>query len=157
MTSLVDWPKHMKTFLAQLPQVAVLQEMNKKCCTWEQMGLQEASRQVLGTAERPLPGHPQSQQGALREALPLPALVAPALAAANPDHAYLRWKAVIHSMPSTTAAAHGPDFRAAKWFHDQMSCRDGSAAVPCNHGKKITSCFCFCLGRAFMRQDAFWL
>lgn len=99
-------------------------------------GLQEALRQILNTAERPLPGLPQSQAGALQEALPLPALVAPALAAANQDHAYLRWKAVIHSMPSNTAAAAlGPDFPAARWFHDQMAFREGSAHVPCNQGE----------------------
>ena len=105
--------------------------------------LQEAPRQILSTAERPLSRQPQSQQGALQEALPLPALVAPALAVANQDHAYLRWKAVIHSMPSKTAAAQGPDFPAARWFHDQMSYKDGSADVPCNQGRWIKSC-CFC-------------
>ena len=91
--------------------------------------LQEAHlRQSVSTAERPLPGHPQSQEGALQEALPLPALVAPALAAANPDQAYLRWKGVIHSMPiNAPAAACGPDFSAARWFHDQMSYQQGSA------------------------------
>lgn len=95
--------------------------------------LQEAPRQTLITAERPLSRQPRSQQGALQEALPLPALVTPALAAANQDHAYLRWKAVIHSVPSS-AAAQGPDFPAARWFHDQMSYRDGSAGVPSNQG-----------------------
>ena len=106
---------------------------------------QEAPRQILSTAERPLPGRPQSQQGILQEALPLPALVAPALAAANEDHAYLRWKAVIHSMPANTAAAaQGPDFPAARWFHDQMSYRHGSAAAPYNQGRWIRSCCCCC-------------
>lgn len=102
--------------------------------------LQEAPRHILSTAERPLPWQPESRQGTLQEALLLPALVAPALAAANQDHAYLRWKAVIHSMPSTTAAAtQGPDFPAARWFHNQMSYR-GSADVPCNQGRWIRSC-----------------
>lgn len=95
-------------------------------------------RQLDTTAERPLPGHPQSQQGALQEALPLPALVAPALAAANPDQAYLRWKAVIHSMSSNApAAARGPDFPAARWFRDQMSYQQGSAPVSCSQGRGI--------------------
>lgn len=85
-----------------------------------------------------MPRQPQSQEGALQEALPLPALVAPALATAHPDQAYLRWKAVIHSMSSNNAAAaRGPDFLAARWFTDQMSHREGSTPVSCQQGGYI--------------------
>lgn len=132
---------------------ATTQLLHRCCVTWHPIVLhlhadsvfQEAPRQILSTAERPLPGQPQSQLGILQEALPLPALVAPALAAANQDHPYLRWKAVIHSMPSNTAAAaQGPDFPAARWFHDQMSYRDGSAAVPHKQRRWISCCCCSC-------------
>ena len=53
----------------------------------------------------------------------MPALVVPALAAANEDEPYLRWKAVIHYMHSSTAAAKGPDFAAARWMRSQMAYR----------------------------------
>lgn len=151
VSSLIDWLMHTKfvSFNCTDECCAVVIPCETQSVTRRNMWsvlLQDASRRLLSTAERPLPGHPESQQGTLQEALPLPALVAPALAAANQDQAYLRWKAVIHSMLSTTAAAaHGPDFRAARWFHNQMSYRDGSAAVPSNQGRWIRRRFCCCL------------
>lgn len=82
------------------------------------------------TGQRPLHGYLQSRGGSLQEALPLPALVAPALAAANAEQTYLRWKAVIHYMPSSSsAAAQGPDFAAARWFKTQMAYKAGAAHV----------------------------
>ena len=90
--------------------------------------LQVVPRQTVNAAQRPLQGHLQSHKGSLQEALPLPALVAPALAAT--DQTYLRWKAVIHYMPSSSAAAaQGPDFAAAKWLRQQMAYRGGTGFV----------------------------
>ena len=100
--------------------------------------IQEVLRQVVSTAERPLSGHAQSQGGTLQEALPLPALVAPALAAANQDQAYLRWKAVIHCLPGNNdAAAHAPDFTAARWLYNQMMYKDHSFAIASPDGEPI--------------------
>ncbi len=102
-------------------------------------------RQTGNAAQRPLYGHVQSRGGSLQEALPLPALVAPALAAANAEQTYLRWKAVIHYMPSSSAAAaQGPDFAAAKWFRNQMAYRAGAAHVGNDQGAHATLC-CKCL------------
>jgi len=102
-------------------------------------------RQTSNAAQRPLHGHLQSRGGSLQEALPLPALVAPALAAANADQTYLRWKAVIHYMPSSSAAAaQGPDFAAAKWFRNQMAYKAGAAHVGNDQGAYTTLC-CKCL------------
>lgn len=98
-------------------------------------------RQNGNAAQRPLQGHLQSCGGNLQEALPLPALVAPALAAANDEQTYLRWKAVIHYMPSSSAAAaRGPDFAAAKWFRNQMAYRAGAAHVGNDQGAYSTLC-----------------
>ena len=102
-------------------------------------------RQTGNAAQRPLHGHLQSRGGSLQEALPLPALVAPALAAANAEQTYLRWKAVIHYMPSNSAAAaQGPDFAAAKWLRNQMAYKAGAAHVGNDQGAYIASC-CKCL------------
>ena len=87
-----------------------------------------ARRHTINTAQRPLQGHLGSRGSSLQEALPLPALVAPALAAANQEQPYLRWKAVIHYTPSA-AATQGPDFAAAKWLRSQMAYRAGAAHV----------------------------
>ena len=90
----------------------------QQCCL-----LQAVWRETDNSAQQPLPvpGHLQSQQGTLQEALPLPSLVAPALAAANEEEPYLRWKAVIHYMQSSTAADRGPDYAAARWMRTQMA------------------------------------
>ena len=102
-------------------------------------------RQSGNAAQRPLRGYLHSRGGSLQEALPLPALVAPALAAANAEQTYLRWKAVIHYMPSSSAAAvQGPDFAAAKWFRNQMAHRAGAAHVGNDQGAYTTLC-CKCL------------
>ncbi|KAL0031492.1 hypothetical protein WJX77_003186 [Trebouxia sp. C0004] len=91
---------------------------------------QVVCRHLGNAAQRPLHGYLQSHGGSLQDALPLPALVAPALAAANAEQTYLRWKAVIHYMPSSSAAAaQGPDFAAAKWFRNQMAYKAGAAYV----------------------------
>ena len=101
--------------------------------------MQVAPRQAISTADRPLPGPPSSKEGILQEALPLPALVSPALAAANEDQAYLRWKAVIHCLLGTAATAvHAPDYTAARWFCTQMMHRDGSR----NHASSTGEPFC---------------
>ena len=71
----------------------------------------------------------QSHIGPLQEALPLPALIAPALAAANQDEVYLRWKAVIHYLPNRTAAEKGPDFAAARWLQKHMAYTSGTKPV----------------------------
>ena len=98
-------------------------------------------RQTGNAAQQPLHGHLQSRGGSLQEALPLPALVAPALAAANAEQTYLRWKAVIHYMPSSSAAAaRGPDFAAAKWLQNQMAYRAGAAHVGNDQGAYSTLC-----------------
>ena len=100
--------------------------------------IQDVPRQVFSTAERPLPAHSQSQGGTIQEALPLPALVAPALAAANHDQAYLHWKAVIHCMlGNNPAAEHAPDFTAARWFCNQMMYKDHSSSVASTDGKQM--------------------
>jgi len=102
-------------------------------------------RQTGNAAQRPLHGPLQSRGGSLQEALPLPALVAPALAAANAEQTYLRWKAVIHYMPSSSAAAaQGPDFAAAKWFRNQMAYKAGAAHVGSDQGAYTALC-CKCL------------
>ena len=96
---------------------------------------QVAVRPTVSAAQRPLQGHLQSRNGSLQEALPLPALVAPALAAVNLGQPYLRWKAVLHYMPSTTAAlAQGPDFAAAKWLQHQMAYKADTAYVGKSEG-----------------------
>lgn len=73
--------------------------------------------------------HPQSASLAWPTPMPVPAqtpvhlpsFIAPALANNNEGLSYLRWKAVIHYLPNAAAAAHSPDFAAAKWFMHQMS------------------------------------
>lgn len=67
----------------------------------------------------------------------LPSVLAPALAANNEGQAYLRWKAVIHYMPTAEASAHSPDFAAAKWFRQQMSFKGSGGHNTSDSGKPM--------------------